>query len=160
MSYRMKLLIVFLLFVLTGCNLDNENTTPETNDDPVEKDEAYKHQSTIEEEEGEPFPFSQFELNIEYPNNQSYEVDYKKVGEEITAEIRDPINTEDNQQGMYAYHQLQPFFEQLTFDKTTSEEAVISEVIKVFNVNDDFISFALNVEFTDGEEKQYEVMNE
>ena len=61
--------------------------------------------------------------------------------------------------GNDAFNQLRPKFENSTFDSSTPDEEVISEVSKAFNISKNYYSFELDVEFTDGKEKRYNKMN-
>ena len=58
-------------------------------------------------------------------------------------------------QGDEAYTKVEPLLKQLTFDSTTPNDEVIEQVIKVFNIKDDYQSIEVEVEFADGTEKEF-----
>ena len=61
--------------------------------------------------------------------------------------------------GDEAMKELTPILEKLTFTKDSSDEEVIQEVTKAFNLKDDYEEFDLEVVFDDGTKKEYKVNN-
>ncbi|KGR74334.1 YusW family protein [Ureibacillus manganicus] len=102
------------------------------------------------------FNFTNFDLDVEYENNQEYDVDYDNEQNGMEAEIKD--DRQNSQlKGDEAFAVLSPIFESLKFDKNTSDEEVISEVMNAFNLDENYKTFELEVKFTDGTEKEYKV---
>lgn len=72
--------------------------------------------------------------------------------------IEDKLNKHEVH-GDEAMKELTPILEKLTFTKDSSEEEVIQEVTKAFNLKDDYQEFDLEVVFEDGTKKEYKVNN-
>ncbi|HWL11978.1 MAG TPA: YusW family protein, partial [Ureibacillus sp.] len=56
-----------------------------------------------------------------------------------------------------AYTQLLPILESLTFDETFEDQDVIDQVLKAFELEDNYNEFELEVKFLNGEAKNYKV---
>lgn len=148
-----KGLLVFTLVagLLYGCN-KNEEKDVSTN--------APTNQNTTNQQAGDnvtdqvPFNFLEFSLDVDYTATESYEVEYENKKNGIEAKIKDE-RTNEKIQGDEAYTKIEPLLKQLTFDSTTSNDEVIDQVIKVFNITDDYQSIEVEVEFADGTEKEF-----
>lgn len=146
LNLSFALLSSVLLLQACSNNTNNENVSPQ-------KETATQQNQAVDY----PSQFASFDLDVDYPNNNSYEVDYDNKNNEKEAEIKDERNNSLLKEDK-AFEQLRPIFEQLTFDQTTADKDVISEVLKAFNLNNDFTKFELDVEFPDGTEKEYREM--
>lgn len=146
----------FAVTILQGCNIvDNNNVSPPP---PVDKDDDLTNQGNTRQGEDNLFNFTSFDLDVDYQNNQSYEIDYENDQDGMEAEITDEGNNK-TLKGNDAFDQLRPKFENFTFDSSTPDEDVISEVSKAFNIIKDYYSFELDVEFSDGKVKRYNKIN-
>lgn len=136
--------------ILYGCNKDevkdvpanapsDQNATQQTGDTPTD-------QVT--------FNFIEFSLDVDYSATESYEVEYEDKKTGIEAKLEDDRKNE-KLQGDEAYTKLEPLFKQLNFDSTTPNDEVIDQVIKVFNIEDNYQSIEVDVEFVDGNEKEF-----
>ncbi|MGX9134632.1 YusW family protein [Rummeliibacillus sp. JY-2-4R] len=100
------------------------------------------------------FTFSKFSLDIDYANNQTYELDYEKNSNRIEAEIEDErINKKVI--GKKAYNMIIPELNKLTFDKYSSDADVKREILTVFNINENYKKIEIEVRFADGADKEY-----
>lgn len=145
--------------ILQGCNTaENDNVSPPPEEAPVEKDGNHMNQGYTKQNEGHLFNFTSFDLDIEYQNNQSYEIDYENERDGMEADIEDEVDN-TTLKGNEAFEQLSPKFEKFTFDSSTSDEEVITEVLKAFKLNTDYTKFELDIEFTDGKRKKYSKLN-
>lgn len=100
------------------------------------------------------YAFTHFDLDVEYADRNSYDVEYENDGNNIYAELDDEIKGVEYK-GDQAYDNIVNALEQLTFDKSTSDEEVRKEVLKAFALDENYQSFELEVKFQDGEEKHY-----
>lgn len=182
-------LIFASILILFGCNGDDHQVTGDPENGTVEQDDHQNRdtsndkndqaddtsQETVEQnnmKSGQTlFPFSSFDLDVEYEGNREFDVDYEDHinevdddndqdddNEGIEAEIKDELNNE-HLRGNEAFERLRPIFESFTFTKDTPKEEVISEVLKAFNLKDDYIEFDLDIDFSDGIERDYEDRN-
>ena len=129
--------LFFAVTILQGCNIaDNNNVSPPP---PVDKDDDLTNQGNTRQGEDNLFNFTSFDLDVDYQNNQSYEIDYENDQDGMEAEITDERNNK-TLKGNDAFDQLRPKFENFTFDSSTPDEDVISEVSKAFNIIKDYYS--------------------
>nr|WP_106782769.1 YusW family protein [Lysinibacillus timonensis] len=172
-KFRLYTAAIVVFLILSGCNADDDQVTNVPENVPVEQDGAVTQngtttqngtntqtdattQSDTNQTEQATIPFTNFDLDVKYDNNQEYDVDYESEQNGMEAEIKD--DRANNQlKGDEAFAVLQPIFEQLTFNKETPEEEVISEVVNAFNLDGNYQEFELDVEFPDGTEKEYNV---
>ncbi|WP_176481934.1 YusW family protein [Paucisalibacillus globulus] len=161
-----------ILLVLQGCNNDEDNVTDPPNNAPVENEnennnnnnnasddtsDDNQNQDVQDDQSGQDDPlfnFTSFDLDIDYQDNKEIDVDYENENDGMEAEYKDTVNDE-RLSGDEAFEKLRPIFEELTFDQNTENEAVISEVLTAFDLNNDFTKLELEIKFTDGTEKEY-----
>jgi hypothetical protein len=150
LKLKFILAIPLMTIILYGCNKDevkdvpanapaDQNATQQTGDTPTD-------QVT--------FNFIEFSLDVDYSATESYEVEYEDKKTGIEAKLQDDRKNE-KLQGDEAYTKLEPLFKQLNFDSTTPNDEVIDQVIKVFNIEDNYQSVEVDVEFVDGNEKEF-----
>ncbi|MBN9652981.1 YusW family protein [Halobacillus sp. GSS1] len=99
-------------------------------------------------------PFQQFDLEIDYVDSLSYEIQYVS-NESHTRAVIHEIG-EEKISGEKALDQLTPHFMELSFDEDSSEQEVIEDVIKVFGLDDTYKEFSLRVIYSNGVEAEYE----
>ncbi|QSB11166.1 YusW family protein [Lysinibacillus fusiformis] len=150
MKLKFILAIPLMTIILYGCNKDevkdvpanapaDQNATQQTGDTPTD-------QVT--------FNFIEFSLDVDYSATESYEVEYEDKKTGIEAKLQDDRKNE-KLQGDEAYTKLEPLFKQLNFDSTTPNDEVIDQVINVFNIEDNYQSVEVDVEFVDSNEKEF-----
>lgn len=161
--------VLCLLFMLAGCSGDAEDAAnvqengqaveqEQTVDDDQtngQENETTPQESKTQEAES-PYPFIKFELDVDYKNDKDFDVEYDNEGNKLEAEIDDDLGN-NHLFGEEALAQLKPIFEQFTFDKDTTDDAVISEVIEAFEIDEEFYKFELEVKFKNGIEKEYKL---
>ncbi|MFD4818064.1 YusW family protein [Peribacillus butanolivorans] len=146
------------MLVMAGCGEDND----EVKNPPVEENE---NQAETNSETGTdnnkklPFTFMDFQLEVDYAGNDNeYEAEYDAMGAQTEASIDDQLNKHEVHSDE-AMEELTPILEKLTFTKDSSDDEVIQDVTKAFNLNDDFEEFDLEVTYDDGTKKEYKVYN-
>ncbi|MBA9027658.1 YusW family protein [Peribacillus huizhouensis] len=143
------------LFMLAACGNKNVVDNPPAE----EKGGQTSGQSNVDQgqiqdtELASKAKFKEFELNVEYANDKEFSVDFDTLGD-MEASIEDEINGK-NIYGDDAMVQLNTKFDQLTFTKDTSDNEVIKEVLQVFNLDEKYQDFELDVHFDDGTKKEY-----
>ena len=100
------------------------------------------------------FDFTEFSLDVDYSATKEFEVEYENDQSGVEASYKDDINNE-RLYGNDAYGKIESMFKSFKFDKNTSDDEVISEVLKAFNLPEDYQQFELEVRFADGTEKEY-----
>ena len=162
--FRGILTLPLLLGLLYACNndegdkgkdTDNNSTVNETtNNNNTTNNTENEHERTGIKVADVNYKFTEFDLDVEYADHKSYDVEYENDGNNIYAELEDGPNSV-TYKGDKAYDKLVDALKQLTFDETTSDEDVRKEVLKAFALDENYESFELEVKFKNGEEKHY-----
>lgn len=148
--------VFFCLVLLVGCNKAKEEiNTPTNTPSDLEDREEIVTNNTINAENN-PFNFTHFSLDVKYANSQKYEAEFKNEPSAVEAEVEDTIHNE-HLKGNAAYEKLEPYLKSLTFDSSTQDSAVITEVLKAFGLPEDYAEFDLEVRFNDGNNKEYKM---
>ncbi|MBG9449153.1 hypothetical protein ABE67_07370 [Cytobacillus firmus] len=144
---KLKLIIsAFLsLFLLTACNDDKVENPPENV--PAE------NQSNETSNEAA-FNFTNFDLEVEYKDNTTIDVDYENEKNGMEAVYQDDL-ADQNLTSDEAMEKLTPIFEGLSFDQNTEDQEVINQVKDAFSVEDNYQKIELEIKFPDGTEKEY-----
>jgi hypothetical protein len=150
--FKILFYTITVLLMLQGCNDDKDNVSNPPEDVPTEN-ETNNADTDVQNETS--FDFTSFDLDVDYEDNNSYNVDYENENDGMEAKLNDTINNE-TLQGDEAFERLRPIFEDFTFNKDTSNDEVINEVLQAFGLSDDYTKFELEIQFTDGTEKEYE----
>lgn len=162
--FRGILILTILLGILCGCS--NNNTKVDkvkdvtSNNGTVNKTTNNNTTNNIEDERtgvnaGDVnYAFTEFDLDVEYADHKSYDVEYENDGNYIYAELDDELKGV-KYKGDQAYDNFANALKQLTFDKTTSDEDIRKEVLKAFALDENYQSFELEVKFKSGEKKHY-----
>lgn len=159
------LIIPLLVGVLYGCNDDNDIDQDEvvtgnneagqienTANDTVEQ--TTDNQNTGNSE----YNFTHFDLDVDYPNDISFDVEYTKNQDVVGVEVDDEINNVELK-GDAANEQIAPQLAKLTFDENTSDDEVLNEVLSAFNLEEDYQIIELEVKFNNGNVKRYKFKN-
>ncbi|WP_081707565.1 YusW family protein [Bacillus massiliigorillae] len=165
-----KLLALFMcagLLVLGACgndNADDKDTVKNPPENaPVENgndnDTVNNPGSTTDNKQNtatntESIPFISFDLDVDYDNFKSFEVEYDNETDGLEVKIEDELNNR-TLRGDEALAELRSRFESFKFDKNTAPDEVINEVIKSFDLKEDYKKFDLEIKFADGTEKEY-----
>lgn len=150
LKLKFILVISLMTVILYGCNKDEVNDVPAN----APADQNATQQTGETPTDQVTFNFIEFSLDVDYSATESYEVEYEDKKTGIEAKLEDDRKNE-KLQGDEAYTKLEPLFKQLNFDSTTSNDEVIDQVIKVFNIEDNYQSIEVDVEFVDGNEKEF-----
>lgn len=135
----------------TEQNTDDSNTSDEgtgTNDaETTDSDDMKAKMDDLD--------YTDFELEVEYDPDQEYEAEIEQKNGNVKADLEDEINGEDLS-GQEAFDKIYPLVEQLTIDKDTEKEKAIAEILDVFNLEDDYKKFELEITFSDGVKMEFE----
>lgn len=161
--FRGILTLPLLLGLLYACNNENTKVDKDVTSNNSTVDETTNNTTNNTENEHERtgikaadvnYAFTEFDLDVEYADHNSYDVEYENDGNNIYAELDDELKGV-KYKGDQAYDNFADALKQLTFDKTTSDEDVRKEVLKAFALDENYQSFELEVKFQSGEEKHY-----
>ncbi|MEO4055501.1 YusW family protein [Solibacillus sp. CAU 1738] len=147
--------VLLSLFLLVGCNSNKVTNAPD-NAPSYQKETDKKESATSEDIKDVPFNFTHFSLEVKYSPSETYEAEYENDSSGVEAEIEDNIHNE-NLKGNKAYEKLEPLFKSLSFDATTQDSVVATDVLKTFGLDENYKEFKLEVRFVDGNKKEYEI---
>lgn len=137
---------------VTGNNSTvNETTNNNNNNNNDKEDERERTGVKVADVN---YAFTDFDLDVEYADHKSYDVEYENDGTNIYAELEDDLNGGEYK-GDQAYEKFVDALKQLKFDENTSDEDVRKEVLKAFALDENYQSFELDVKFKNGTEKHY-----
>ncbi|BDH63349.1 hypothetical protein MTP04_34790 [Lysinibacillus sp. PLM2] len=183
-KFKLILSVPFFCILLFGCNTEEQdtnttiNTSPNVADDEETGNRALQDQDNQDEDdtnqaqgntnqaqenananngggEGDkPYLFTNFDLDVDYENDISYEADYEINQNEVKAEIEDQINN-IVQTGEEAKTTLEQYFEQFSFNEHSKDEEVAGQVIAAFRLPEDYVSVELEVRYDSGTVKEY-----
>lgn len=127
---------------------NNTNTNENTDQNPNQDDMLSKM---------EELNYTDFELDIEYANNETYEAELKteKQHQRIDVEIDDDLNGVRLERDE-AFDILYPLVAELNINQDTSKEDTIADVLKVFNLPENYKKFEIEITFRDGPTMEYE----
>ena len=156
MKLYMKWLFITALsvFVLGACNNDEDEVTDAPKDVPTEQEDDNGITTQTKLPEDPPFAFSSFSLDVDYGVNKNVEVDYESEASGVEASYDNDLSNE-KLTGNEAYDKLEPIFKNFTFDATTANDEVIAEVLKAFDLQNDYKEVEIEIRYADGSEKEY-----
>lgn len=143
---------------LGACAEDEEALN---NEAETEEEELVEDEEEFTDERAEGIKFDYFEIDVEYPDmlEAAYEVEYEKEDDGLEASLDDNINGEELE-GAQAFETLYPIFtEQLTFDETTDQEEIVSQLVEGFNLREDFEFMEVDIDLSNGETIEFEAEN-
>jgi len=138
-------------------NAPSEDSTNTNNGTNTGASDSNNNQSSSNQMQTTNIPFSSFDLDIEYDQFKSFEVEYENDNAGMEAKVKDELNNRKIS-GDEAFQELQGRFEQFKFDANTSHDEVINEVLQSFDLSDNYKEFELDVTFADGTEKEYNLI--
>ncbi|MCM3706320.1 MULTISPECIES: YusW family protein [Cytobacillus] len=144
---KLKLIISATLsaLLLTACNDEKVENPPEN--------APAKNQNNETSDEAS-FNFTKFDLEVEYQDKQTIDVDYENEKNGMEAAYQDDL-ADQKLTSDEAMEKLTPIFEGLSFDQNTEDQEVIKQVKDAFSVDDNYQKFELEVKFPGGIEKEY-----
>ncbi|WP_456273798.1 YusW family protein [Bacillus sp. AK031] len=103
-----------------------------------------------------------FDLEVDYPDlENAYAVEYEKEGDGLDIDITDKLTDReyDSDDDSEAFEEILPAFEQLDFDADTPDEEVAQQLVDAFGFKENYESIELEVDFSDGGEKEFTIDN-
>ncbi|WP_339252433.1 YusW family protein [Sporosarcina sp. FSL W8-0480] len=164
-----------LLLMLIGCGTDGQKEEPTVKDEALAvsgnetnaQGETTSQKATTKNQNNDSsnqdmlqsmdeLDYAEFELEVEYAGDTEYEVEIetKSVGN-VKAEIEDSLNHVEKN-GTEAFDELYPLVQKLTITQQTNKDEAISEVLKTFNLPEDYTKFDLEITFNDGTKIEFE----
>ncbi|MDE0582547.1 YusW family protein [Planococcus sp. A6] len=105
---------------------------------------------------GKVFGFTEFELEVDYTDqDNALQVVYLEDRDRVEAGYENKM-ADETLSGNDAFDKMKPLLAELQLDVNMADEEVISQVMEVFSVDQDYESLELEVTYPDGNEKEYE----
>ena len=141
-----------------GTTEDNNNNGNMANDGNTNNDMngegATTTNNAVTNANNNAFDFTHFSLDVDYAGAQDFDVEYENEQSGVEASYEDNVNN-NRYYGNDAYDRMESVFQSFKFNKDTSEDEVIKEVLNAFNLPGDYQKFDLEIRFADGTEKEY-----
>ena len=135
-----------------GTTGDNNNNGTTNND--MNGEGATTNNNAVTNANNNAFDFTHFSLDVDYGGARDFDVEYENEQSGVEASYEDNVNNEQLH-GNDAYDRMESVFQSFKFNKDTSEDEVIKEVLNAFNLPEDYQKFDLEIRFADGTEKEY-----
>lgn len=177
--------VLLLALFLTACGQDtNDTNDPLDNDTTEDESENTENHSTDDEEQEtddngsetgdsdlpneaenqedmkrmmEALDFDEIEVEISYGKDQEYEIEIEHHSNgDIEAEIEDEINDIDIDDDLKAFNHIYPFVKKLDIDRSIDKQAMIDQVLEVFELEDNYEKFEVEITFEDGTKISFE----
>lgn len=143
--------------LLGACQSDSETTEDTTNNDTsndIEFNETGEDPANLP---GEEFEFTKFELEVDYPDQaEALDVNYEEEKDSTDAEYKSVAENLDVKKDD-AMAQLRPLLQGLELKEDMTDEEIIAQVIKTFNIEDNYTSIEVDVTFTNSEAREINV---
>lgn len=157
MIYKKRTLIITSILsttlLLGACNNNDDNDENVMKSDVVEPNPMDESAKVVSDPETD-YGFQEFTLNVDTPDNEdSVIVDYKL---DASSAMYKNMHTAINTEGDGAAETLDPIFKEMNVTKDMNTEEVVEQVTKAFEV-EEFTAFNLDIQFDDGETKNYSV---
>lgn len=163
---RLLLILLISIGVLFACN-NNEEVVENSNSNPTTNNEVNTgnvnttddtNDNTLQAKDNEKYNFSDFSLDVDYPGNVSYELEYEYELRDNQRIVEASIEDERNKEylrGEEAYSRMKPLLKQINFDASSSSDTILSEIISIFSISDDYTKIDVDITYGDGTKKEY-----
>ena len=98
--------------------------------------------------------FTNFDLDVEYANNLSYEVKFVEEESGVRAKVEDELNNV-YLSGDEAKNNVMAILKSLTFDEHTEDSEIVIQILTAFDLSEDFTKMELEVRYDTGTVKEY-----
>ena len=139
------------LLLLAGCN--NDKVTDVATDKGINNTQTEITTTTKDIINAATFIFNESSLDVDYGVNDSFEVDYEVEESGVEASIEDRDNKKIK--GNEAYAKLEPIFKSFKFTSASTDQEIFSEVLKAFNLDENYQDIEVEIHFTDGVNKEF-----
>jgi hypothetical protein len=158
-SKKTALLTSFLLctaLVLGACGDDDDDVTKDTTNNDTSNDiEDTDIGTNPADLPAYTFGFSYFELHVDFQNkDDSIDVLYHEKKHATDVEYKNTL-TDEKGTGSNAMGQLEPRLESLSIKEDHTVDEVIDQIVKAFQIKEDFSSIEATITYLDGEKKEY-----
>lgn len=141
-----------------------ENNNSENNEEQKEQESMNDpdlQEATNEEEMKQMLDalhFTKVEVEVDYPNGQEFEIEIKqKKDGTIKAEVEDELNAFEIEDHLKAFNYLFPFVKELTITQETPRDEALDEIIRIFDLPEDYHEIEAEFTFKDGTSIEYEI---
>jgi hypothetical protein len=155
-------LSVFCIALLTACadgNTDKKSVTQNNNGKIINISSFNQLQNTQNQNKMKSqmakLDFSEIDLEVSYGEQKEYEAEINHDNSGfIGGEVDDEINNE-HLSGKAAFNNIYAKVKRLTISKDTNQEDAINQILKVFDLPEDYNRLKLEIIFNDGTELKY-----
>lgn len=161
-------LVFFSVFFLHACG--NNANPPEDIDKPIETEVDEKHNDDTTkkgeneedaqlsmQEKMENVEYKEFELEVDYGENNEYEAkieQHENTGT-IEAKLEDEVKENIEVKGEEAFELIYPHVETLTINRESSKDEAIDQILNAFDLPADYEKIEIELTFQDGTKIEY-----
>lgn len=156
MKQRFGSFMIFIIIFFVACNQDNAAPNHPKMDESANNSNREQNEMV---ENIETLPFYKFELEVEYRDDMDVNIELERnPSGNIDVEYLDARHG-IRSYGKEAFDLLYPKLKNLSIDETSTEEQALSKVIKVFELEDNYLELEMNVIFHDSTQLKVDVKN-
>ena len=148
--------ILISIFLLTACADDDEVTKDTTNNhtaDDIEDTDSGENPANVV---GETFNFKQIDIYIDVADQKdAIKVHYEEKKDATDVQYTNTLKNEEVK-GSHAMALLEPIFKKLTIVESSTNEEVIRQLAKGFEVDGKYTGFNAKITFLNDHKKEYE----
>ncbi|MGY0694366.1 YusW family protein [Virgibacillus sp. FSP13] len=158
------ILALSLFILLTACG-SQQNDSNAPNDDSANSDAQDQNNNANNNDENKTdmaemmgeLDYADFELEASYSNDKEYEVEIEREynTEFADAKIEDSVN-DVYKKGEEAFHDLYPKVKKLSITQDTKKAEIIDQILKAFDLPNDYTKFEVEITFKDKTKLEYE----
>jgi hypothetical protein len=152
-----------LTLVLGACQDSEEGQNQDQTQEQTEpQNNAAENQNQDQDQAENVIAYDFFDLKVDYPDlDNAYAVEYEKEGDGQDVDITDKLTDKeyDSKDDSIAFGEIKPAFDQLDFDENTPDEEVAQQIVDAFGLREDYVKIDLEVDFSDGGEKEFTIEN-
>lgn len=138
---------------------DKQNNSNKTNNQNNKVKEVAENQEDMKSLMGE-LPFYEIDVEVSYGHDKEFEIEIEHHSNgDVQAEFEDELNGEKISDDLEAFNYIYPKVKNLNISKEMDKQTIINEVLKTFDLADDYKKIEIEFEFDDGTELSFEIKN-
>ena len=134
---------------------DNESGQEDDADTNADKEDDESSDTSSMESKMKELDYKEFDLEVEYANHKEYEAEIEQDHGKIESSLEDELNNVDVE-GQEAFDKIYPNVKELDIEKDTEKSEVISQILKAFDLKDNYKEFEVEITFNDGSKLEVE----
>src|SRR5699024_7707357 len=131
-------------------NSDSDNSSSDSDKEQAENQDDMKKML-------EDLDFYEFELEVSYGSDKEFEIEIEHHSNgDVEAEVEDELNDKNINDDLEAFNYIYPNAKKLNVSKDMDKQDAIDQVLKAFDLPDDYREIEIEFEFEEGRKVKFE----